>query len=173
MALKLEDKKSIVSEISEKASSALSVAIADYRGLTVNEMGLLRKEARSSDIYLKVIRNNLAKIALKGTEFECLITSFSGPLVLALSKEEPGAPAKLFKNFMKLHKVFEVKNLAVGGKLFDADKLEEISKLPNRKDASGILCNVLNAPMVKLVHALNGVTSKILNVLVAVSEATK
>lgn len=75
----------------------MSAAVADYRGLTVNEMTSLRKQARESGVYLRVVRNNLARLAIKGTDFECLGDALKGPLVLALSKDEPGAAAKLFK----------------------------------------------------------------------------
>ena len=72
MALKLEDKKAIVAEVAEQASSALSAAVADYRGLSVNQMSSLRKQARESGVYVKVVRNNLAKLAVNDTEFECM-----------------------------------------------------------------------------------------------------
>ena len=101
MALRIEDKKAIVAEVAENVSSALSAAVADYRGLTVNEMTSLRKQARETGVYLRVVRNNLARLAIKGSEFECLGDALKGPLVLALSKDEPGAAAKLFQSFQK------------------------------------------------------------------------
>lgn len=171
MALKLEDKKAIVAEVAEQASSALSAAVADYRGLTVNQMSELRKQARETGVYLKVVRNNLAKIAVKGTDFECMTGAFIGPLVLAFSKEELGASAKLFKKFMKDNKDFGVKNLAMSGELFGADKLEEMSKLPSRQDSLGLLCNVLNAPITKFVCTLNEVPAQAVRVFAAVGEA--
>ncbi|WP_116963560.1 50S ribosomal protein L10 [Fastidiosibacter lacustris] len=171
MALKLEDKKAIVAEVAEQASLALSAAVADYRGLTVNQMSDLRKQARESGVYLKVVRNNLARIAIKGTEFECMSNALVGPLVLAFSKEEPGAAAKLFKNFMKNNKTFEVKNLAMGGELFGANKLEEMSKLPSRNDALALLCNVLQAPVTKFVRTLNEIPAQAVRVFAAVGDA--
>jgi len=171
MALKLEDKKAIVAEVAEQASLALSAAVADYRGLTVNQMSDLRKQARESGVYLKVVRNNLARIAMKGTEFECMSDALVGPLVLAFSKEEPGAAAKLFKGFMKDNKAFKVKNLAMSGKLFGADKLEEMSKLPSRNDALATLCNVLQAPVAKFVRTLNEIPARAVRVFAAVGDA--
>lgn len=171
MALKLEDKKAIVAEVAEQASLALSAAVADYRGLTVNQMSDLRKQARESGVYLKVVRNNLARIAIKGTEFECMSDALVGPLVLAFSKEEPGAAAKLFKGFMKDNKAFKVKNLAMSGKLFGADKLEEMSKLPSRNDALATLCNVLQAPVAKFVRTLNEIPARAVRVFAAVGDA--
>lgn len=171
MALKLEDKKAIVAEVAEQASSALSAAMADYRGLTVNQMSDLRKQARESGVYLKVVRNNLAKIAVKSTEFECMHDAFVGPLVLAFAKEEPGAAAKLFKNFVKDNKAFEVKNLAMGGELFGADKLEEMAKLPSRDDALSLLCSVLQAPITKFVRTANEIPAQAVRVFAAVGDA--
>ena len=81
MALRIEDKKAIVAEVAEKVSSALSAAVADYRGLTVNEMTSLRAEARKSGVYLRVVRNNLARLAIKGTDLECLSDALVGPLI--------------------------------------------------------------------------------------------
>ncbi len=130
MALRIEDKKAIVAEVAEQVSSALSAAVADYRGLTVNEMTSLRVEARKSGVYLRVVRNNLARLAIKGTDFECLGDALVGPLVLALSMDAPGASAKLFKNFQKDHKSFQVKNLVMAGELFGPEKLDDFAKIP-------------------------------------------
>lgn len=170
MALKLKNKKEIVSEVAEQASSALSAVVATYRGLTVNQMNELRKQARETSVYLKVVQNNLAKIAVQGTEFECMTSALVGPLVLAFSKKEPGASAKLFKNFMKNNECLNVKNLAMGGELFGKDKLEEISKLPSRRDALGMLCNVLNAPVTKLTRTINEVPAQAVRVFASVSK---
>ena len=91
----------IVADVAENVSTALSAVVADYSGLTVNEMTSLRKQARESGVYLRVVRNNLARLAIKGSSLECLSDILVGPLLLALSKDEPGAAAKLFKNFQK------------------------------------------------------------------------
>ena len=169
MALKLEDKKAIVAEVAEQASSALSAAVADYRGLSVNQMSSLRKQARESGVYVKVVRNNLAKLAVNDTEFECMHDIFCGPLVLAFSQKEPGASAKLFKKFMKDNDAFEVKHLAMGGELFGADKLDEMSKLPSREEALGSLCGVLLAPITKFTRTLNDIPTKAVRVFAAVA----
>ena len=169
MALKLEDKKAIVAEVAEQASSALSAAVADYRGLSVNQMSSLRKQARESGVYVKVVRNNLAKLAVSDTEFECMHDIFCGPLILAFSKEEPGASAKLFKSFMKDNDTFEVKHLAMGGELFGADKLDEISRLPSREEALGLLCGILLAPMTKCAQTINEIPTQAVRVFSAVA----
>ena len=158
MALRIEDKKAIVAEVAEKVSSALSAAVADYRGLTVNEMTSLRVEARKSGVYLRVVRNNLARLAIKGTDLECLSDALVGPLVLALSMDAPGASAKLFKNFQKDHKSFEVKNLVMAGELFGPEKLEDFAKIPTRDEALAILLNVMQAPVTKLARTLKEVS---------------
>jgi large subunit ribosomal protein L10 len=136
----------------------LSAAVADYRGLTVNEMSSLRVEARKSGVYLRVVRNNLARLAIKGTDFECLGDALVGPLVLALSMDAPGASAKLFKNFQKDHKSFEVKNLVMAGELFGPEKLDDFAKIPTRDEALAILLNVMQAPVTKLARTLKEVS---------------
>jgi len=158
MALRIEGKKAIVAEVAEQVSSALSAAVADYRGLTVNEMTSLRVEARKSGVYLRVVRNNLARLAVKGTDLECLSDALVGPLVLALSMDAPGAAAKLFKNFQKDHKSFEVKNLVMAGELFGPEKLEDFAKIPTRDEALAILLNVMQAPVTKLARTLKEVS---------------
>lgn len=101
MALNLEGKKAIVAEVSTVASESISLVVADYRGIAVPKMTDLRKRARASGIYLRVIRNTLARRAIKGTGFECLDDKLTGPLVFGFSKDEPGAAAKLFRDFAK------------------------------------------------------------------------
>ncbi len=157
MALRIEDKKAIVSEVAEQVSSALSAAVADFRGLTVNEMTSLRAEARKSGVYLRVVRNNLARLAIKGTDFECLDDALVGPLVLALSMESPGSSAKMFKNFQKDHKSFEVKNLVMEGELYGPEKLDDFAKIPTKDEALAILLNVMQAPVTKLARTLKEV----------------
>ena len=171
MALKLDDKKAIVSEVAKVASSALSAAVANYRGLTVGQMDDLRSKARESGVYLRVVRNTLAKRAVVGTDFECMQDVFTGPLVLAFASEEPGAPAKLFKDFTKSVKEFEVKHFAMGGALYGSDKMDDLSKLPNREEALGLLLNVMMAPITKLVRTVNEPTAQAVRVFAVVGES--
>ena len=117
MALRLEQKQQIVAEVNEVAASALSAVIADYRGLTVAEMTQMRVKARESGVYLRVVRNTLAKRALEGTEYECLNDAFVGPTLLAFSQEEPGAAARLIKEYAKDYAELEVKALSNVGNL--------------------------------------------------------
>ena len=101
--LNLEEKKAIVAEVAEVAANAQSAIAAEYRGLTVDEMTALRKEARGADVYLRVVKNTLARRAVEGTDYACLQDTLTGPLMLAFSKEDPAAAARIFKDFAKEH----------------------------------------------------------------------
>ena len=152
MAIRLEDKKAIVAEVNETAGGALSVVLADYRGITSGDMTALRAKARAEQVRLKVVRNNLAKLAIVGTEFECIKDALVGPTILAFSMEDPGAAARLLKDFAKEKEVFEIKGLAVGGELMGADQI------------------VTQAPITKLARTLNEVPSKITRAVAAVRD---
>ena len=127
MALGLEGKKAIVEEVSEVASKALSAATAEYRGMTVEQMTALRVKARETNVYLKVIRNTLAKRAIEGTEFACMTDAFVGPVICAFSIEEPGSAARLINDFQKETDKLVVTSVAIGGKLHGAEQLEAVS----------------------------------------------
>lgn len=168
MALKLEDKKAIVAEVNEAAGSALAAVLADYRGLNVSEMTELRVKARESNVYLRVIRNTLARRAMAGTEFECLTEAFTGPSLLALSVEDPGAAARLMKDFAKSHDKLQVRALAIGGELLDASRIEAVASLPTRDEALAMLMGTMLAPITKLAQTLNAVPTKLVRTLDAV-----
>lgn len=170
MALKLEDKKAIVAEVSEAASGALSAVIADYRGLTVSAMTDLRKQARAQGVYVRVVRNTLARRAVEGTEYECLRDSLVGPTILAFSVEDPGAAARLFKDFAKTNDKLEVKALAVGGVAYPASEIDRLAKLPTREQALGILAGVLQAPISKFARTLNEVPTQFVRAIAAVKD---
>lgn len=170
MALRLEDKKAIVAEVNEVASGALSAVIADYRGLDVSQMTELRKQAREQGVYLRVVRNTLARIAVEGTEFECLKENLVGPTIIALSIEDPGAAARIIKDFAKENEKLEVKALAVGGIMYGAEELDRLAKLPTRDQALGMLAGVLQAPITKFARTLNDVPGKIARVVAAVKD---
>ncbi len=170
MALGLEDKKAIVADVNETAANALSLVIADSRGCTVGEMTELRKLAREAKVYLRVVRNTLARLAVTGTDFECAQTAFKGPSLLAFSLEDPGAAARIFKDFAKSHENFEVKALAVGGQLLGADQLDRLATLPTREQALGMLAGILQAPVTKLARTLNEVPSGIARAVAAVRD---
>lgn len=170
MALNLEDKKAIVAEVNEVASGALSAVIADYRGLTVDEMTNLRKQAREQGVFLRVVRNTLARRAVEGTEFECLQSTLIGPTILAFSIEDPGAAARLIKDYAKEHKNLEVKSLAVGGVAYGAQEIDRLATLPTREQALGQLAGLLQAPIAKFARTLNEVPSKFARAVAAVKD---
>ena len=129
MAIGLEEKKAIVAEVNETAASALSLVIADARGVASNDMTALRASARENQITLRVVRNTLAKRALEGTEYECVTDTLTGPSLFGFSMEDPGAAARLFKDFASDNKEFEVKALSVSGELLGADQLVKMTKI--------------------------------------------
>lgn len=168
MALNFEDKKAIVAEVTDAASSSISLVVADYRGLTVPEMTEFRNKAREANVYLKVVRNTLAKRALKGTDFECIEGALGGPLVFGFAKNEPGSAAKLFKAFAKDHKALEVKGLTVAGEFYDASQLDSVAALPSRDEALSQLAAMLLAPATKLARTVqepSGMLARALNSL--------
>lgn len=170
MALRLEDKKAIVSEVSAVANTALSAVTADYRGLTVGQMNALRARARKANIYLRVVRNTLAKRAIAGTEFECMSDTLVGSLIVAFSQNEPGAAARLFRDFSKEHDNFKVKALALNGTVHGVDQLEAIATLPTREEALATLLNVMQAPITKFVRTLAEPHTQVVRALAAVRD---
>ena len=170
MAIGLEDKKAIVAEVNETATSALSLVIADARGVTVEGMTALRKNARENSVTLRVVRNTLAKRALEGTDYECVNSTLVGPSLFGFSMEDPGAAARLFKEFAKENKNFEVKALAVSGQILGANQLDVLAKLPTRDQALSMLMSVMKAPVTKLVQTMNDVPGKLVRTVAAVRD---
>jgi large subunit ribosomal protein L10 len=170
VAIGLEDKKAIVAEVNETATSALSLVIADSRGVTVDGMTALRATARENQVTLRVVRNTLAKRALEGTEYECVKDALSGPSLFGFSMEDPGAAARLFKDFSKENEEFEVKVLAVGGQMLGAEQIDVLAKLPTREQALSLLMSVMKAPVTKLVQSMNEVPGKLVRTLAAVRD---
>jgi large subunit ribosomal protein L10 len=169
MALNIEQKKAIVAEVAEVAKDALSVVAADYRGLSVNQMGALRSKARASGVYVRVVRNTLARRALEGTSFACMAEALKGPLVLAFSKDEPGAAARLVKDFSKDNKL-SVRFISIGGALHGPDKLESIAKLPTYNEAIAMLMGVMKAPISKFVRTTQEPHAKLVRLFAAVKD---
>ena len=170
MALRLEDKQAIVADVHETAANALSLVIADSRGVTVTDMTALRKQARENNINLRVIRNTLAKRAVEGTAFECVQEALTGPSLFGFSMEDPGAAARLFKDFAKENDKFSVKALSVGGKLLAAAQIDALAKLPTRDEALARLVSVMIAPVTKLVRTFNDVPGRVTRVVSAVAD---
>ena len=170
MPIRLEDKEAIVAEVNETATLALSAVMADYRGGPVDSMTTLRQQARDAGVHVRVIRNTLAKRAFQGTEFECLSDALLGPNILAFSIEDPGAGARIFKEFAKENESFEIKALSVGGKVLPPDQIDVLAKLPTRDQAISILMSVMQAPVTKLAKALNDVPGRVTRLIAAVRD---
>ncbi|MYM65189.1 50S ribosomal protein L10 [Pseudomaricurvus sp. HS19] len=152
MALGLEDKKAIVAEVQEAAKSALSAVVADARGVSVSAMTALRKEARANGVWVKVVRNTLARRAVEGTDYECLTDAFVGPTLIAFSTEHPGAGARIFKDFAKGNDKFELKVAAFEGSVVDISLL---ASLPTYDEAIAKLMSVMKeAAAGKLVRTI-------------------
>lgn len=170
MPMRLEEKQALVAEVNAVAVKALSALAAEYRGLTVEQITSLRVKARQDGVWLKVVKNTLAKRAIAGTEYECLQDSLKGPLILAFSKEDPGAAARIAKDFAKNNEQFVVKALALGGKLLPASDLERLSKLPTREQAIATLMAVMKAPIEKFVRTLAEPHAKLVRTVAAVRD---
>lgn len=154
MALRLEDKKALVAEVNAVASDSVTAVAAEYRGLSVSEMTELRKEARNAGVYLRVVKNTLARRAVEGTDFECLQETLKGPLLLAFAKEDPGAAARIIKDFAKEHDALKAVSLAAGGQLMPGSDIAKLADLPTLDQARAMLLGVMVAPMSQLVRTL-------------------
>ena len=171
MALRLEDKKALVTEVNEVAATAESAIAAEYRGLSVAQMTEFRAKARNEGVYVRVIKNTLAKRAVEGTEFECLTDVLRGPLLLAFSREDPGAAARVIKEFTKDNEALETKAVVVGGTLYGPEDLARLASLPNLEQARAMLLGVLQAPLGKLVRTLAEPPAMLARVLSARGES--
>lgn len=171
MALNLEQKKAIVAEVADVASSAYSAIAAEYRGLTVEDLTVLRKEARNNGVYLRVVKNTLAKRAVADTDFECMTEGFTGPLVLAFSQEDPGAAARVIHDFVKDHNDMIVRMVSISGKLLDPSEIKTLAKMPTYEQAISILMATMKAPVQKLASTLNEVPGKLVRTIAAIRDA--
>ena len=170
MTLSLNDKKTIVGEVSSIAQDSIAAVTAEYRGLTVSQMNKMRRTARERGVYLRVVRNTLTRLAIKNTQFECLSDTLTGPLVVAFSKDSPSAPARMIKEFCKEFEALKVRALAVDGQLYDAKQLDAVATLPNKEEALATLLSAMQAPISKFVRTLAATPQKLVWTLVAVRE---
>ena len=170
MPLNLEDKKVLVAEVAEVAKTALSVVAAENRGLTVSQMTELRAKARASGVYMRVVKNTLARKALAGTTFESMGPRLKGPLVLAFSKDDPGAAARVVKDFAKANGKLVATLLSLGGQVLPGGELEKVASLPTRAQALAMLLGVLKAPIEKLVRTLAEPPAKLARTLAAIRD---
>ncbi len=170
MTLTLAAKKAVVEEVNQVASKAISAVVADYRGLTVNQMTQLRAQARKSNVYIRVVRNTLTRRAFEKTEFACLSEHLVGPLFVALSMEAPSDAARLLKEYTKTFEKLEIKALSVGGKVFGADQLEAVASLPTRDEAIAKLLYIMKAPVEKFVRTLAEPHAKLVRTVAAIKD---
>ncbi len=154
MALNLEGKKAVVEEVSQYAAKAYSAVAAEYRGLTVGDLTELRKTARETGVYLRVVKNTLAKKAIAGTDFECMQDGLVGPLILAFSMEDPGSAARLINDFSKNNDKLIAKIVAFDGQAHDQSELARLASLPTRDQGISMIMSVMKAPVGKLARTL-------------------
>ena len=171
MALNLELKKNLVKEVSDVLSQAETVLTADYRGLTSNELNEFRKMSRQSDIYIKVVKNNMLKMALKDSEFSMLSEKIVGPQILAVSKKNIGEFAKLIKKFADSHESIEIRSLAYKGNELDVAEVKKLASLPSYEEAIAMLMSVIKAPIQKLLATMNAIPTKVVRTLDAIKQS--
>ena len=160
MALNLSQKQEVVAELAEVAGKAHSLVAAEYAGITVGQMTAMRKKARESGVYLRVVKNTLAARAVVGTEFECVKDALVGPLLYAFSTEEPGAAGRLIKEFAKGNDKLQAKVVSMSGKLMPGSDLDKLASLPTREQALGMLARVLAEPASMVARAIKAVADK-------------
>ena len=170
MSLSLDQKKAVVSEVTDALASAQAGIVAEYRGLTVAQLTELRREARSAGVWVKVVKNNLAKRVIKDSDFECLSEHFVGPVIFSAS-EDPVAVAKVMSKFAKDNDLLKITAGAMNGDVMDPSMIDSLSKLPGRDELLAKLMGTMKAPVQKLVSTMNEVPGKFVRTLSAVAES--
>ena len=173
MTISLERKREQVARVAEMAAKASLALAADYHGLSANAMNELRRKARAEDVSLCVVKNTLAKKALKDTAYQCLSDALSGPMVLIFSNREAPAAARLVRDFRKDNERIEVKLVAIDGELRDAREVERLADLPNREQALALLMAVIREPVAKFVRTLAAPHAKVVATLAALRDAKR
>lgn len=170
MGLNLEQKQAVVSEIAAQIGKAQSMIVAEYRGLDVGAVTDLRSKARKSGLYLRVLKNTLARRAVKGTPFEKLSEQMVGPLIYGIS-QDPVACAKVLSAFAKDNEKFVIRGGAMPNLLMSVMDVKALAALPSRDELLAKLVGTMQAPMVKLVRTMNEVPGKFVRTLAAVRDA--
>lgn len=168
--MKIDRKEAVVAELSEVVSKSVSVIAAHYRGLSVADMTKLRTNARKVGVHMKVYRNTLARRAVENTSFACLAEVLTGPMVLMFSVDEPGAAARVLRDFVKESEKFQVRALVLDGTLLGPDQLAAVASLPSRHEALTKLAIVMNAPVTKLARTLQETYAQVARVMAAVRD---
>jgi len=170
VSLNLEAKKAIVEEVAEVAGNSPSAVAAEYSGLSVSDMTDLRQSARDAGIYLRVVRNTLARRALEDTSFDCMREGLTGQLILAFSKDEPGAAAKVVRDFAKKNDKLVVKLVVLGGKLLQPSDIDALASLPSKEQAINMLMGMMIAPVASLARTLSEPHAKFVRTVKAVAD---
>jgi large subunit ribosomal protein L10 len=170
MSLNIEQKKAVVAEVHELAQSAQSLVAAEYRGLSVPQLTDLRTKARKSGVHMQIIKNTLARKAVAGTSFECISPQLKGPLILAFSKDDPGAAARVIKAFAKDNEKLVTTLVSIGGQVLPPKAIDQVASLPTREQALATLMGVLKAPIEKFVRTLAEPHAKLVRTVAAIRD---
>jgi len=160
MALNLSQKQVVVAELAEVASKAQSLVAAEYAGVTVGQMTSMRKQARENGVFLKVVKNTLATRAVEGTDFDVIKDDLVGPLLYAFSMEDPGAAARLIKDYAKTNEQLKAKLVSIGGQKYPASHVDVLASLPTRNQALSMLLSVMVEPATRVARALRAIGEK-------------
>lgn len=169
MSLSLTQKQAVVAEVTQSLASASTMVLAEYRGLTVSELTGMRAQAREAGVFVKVVKNTLAKRAIEGSPFECLSEHFRGPVIMAAS-EDPVAAAKLLSKFAKDLEELKITVGGMNGEVMTEAQIQDLAKLPSREELLATLVGTLQAPIAKFVQTLNEVPSRFVRTLAAIEE---
>ena len=157
MALNLSQKQNVVAELADVASKAHSLVAAEYAGITVSQLTAMRKKARETGVYLRVVKNTLASRAVAGTEFECVQDALVGPLLYAFSTEEPGAAGRLIKEFAKTNDKLKPQVVSMSGKLMKGSDLDMLASLPTRDQAISMFLALLMEPASRVARVFKAI----------------
>ena len=169
MSLNLEQKQAVVAEVSAELAKAQAVVLAEYRSVPVKEMTELRRKARGSGVYLRVLKNTLARRAVADTPFKGLTDKMVGPLAYGISSD-PVAVAKVLQEFAREHEKFVIKAGAMPNVLMSARDVADLARMPSRQELLAKLVATMQAPIAKFVRTLNEVPGKFARTLAAVRD---
>ncbi len=169
MSLNIDEKKEVVAEVSERLKKAQTVILAEYRGLPVEDITVLRSKARASGVYLRVLKNTLARRAVQGTPFEKLADQMVGPLAYGIS-DDPVAAAKVLHAYAKSNDKLVIKGGAMPGQVMSAKEVGQLATMPSREELLAKLLGTMQAPIAKFVQTLNEVPAKFVRTVAAVRD---
>jgi len=169
LSLSLEQKKAVVAEISAQVAKAQAIVVAEYRGLRVGNMSNLRREARRSGVYLRVLKNTLVRRAVSGTPFEKLSAQLTGPLIYGISPD-PVATAKVLNEFAKTNDKLVIRAGAMPNAVITAKEVKALATMPSREELLAKLLGTMQAPIAQFVRTLNEIPSRFVRTLAAVRD---